>query len=137
MSRERVRLEDDEPEPTRNGHRKIKVLRKRSSSAIEYLDEKTGKFRKGNKGGPGNPFAHLVTAHRVAVFAAVGSDRFRRLVYRSWCKAMRWDTSLGESTAFAKWYSDRVMGKVPDTLYLNEGTPPTSPDDDSSVGRYL
>jgi hypothetical protein len=66
-----------------------------------------GRFTKGWKGGPGNPFALKVAALRAAALEAVTPDDMKRL-FRRWC-----DMALGGDLAAGALLLKYVWGKCP------------------------
>ena len=65
----------------------------------------SGRFRKGNPGGPGNPFAGRVQALRAALLEAVTPEDLREVVVR-----MVADAKVGDHQA-RKELLDRVLGR--------------------------
>lgn len=68
-------------------------------------DPRTGRFREGNKGGPGNPHARRVAEIRSALLKAVSPDDIREIVQALVTKAKAGDV------AAAREVFDRCVGK--------------------------
>lgn len=96
-----------------------------------------GKFAKGNKGGPGNPFAAHVAQHRLACFSAVGPERFQRALRMTYQQLFGLDSvaEARDRLAWCKWYADRAMGRVPIQVQLEE-LPAATREDDPDAFRY-
>lgn len=81
--------------------------------------DQTGRFTKGNPGGPGNPFARKVSMMRRVMLDAVSEKDLRAIVQTLVVKAKEGDT------AAIKILFDRTIGKAtqaldPDRLELEE-----------------
>lgn len=95
---ERKRLTDD-------GVRRLSRLTKGDKGRDEV-----GRFIKGCKGGPGNPFAKRVGELRSALFAESTIDDMRKVVRRLITMAQEGDVPA------AKVWLERVLGKLPDDV---------------------
>lgn len=73
-----------------------------------------GKFAKGNKGGPGNPYARKVAEFRKVLLESVTEDDFRAIVQCLVEKAKE-----GDTYAIKELFS-RLMGKPVDSPHSDE-----------------
>lgn len=138
---------DSTPDPTASNAKHTPKLRGRKgkvpkTSANEKADkpgfDARGKFAKGNKGGPGNPFAGQVASHRMVCFATIGPDRYARALRITYNQLFGLDSIADpkDRLAWVKWYSDRAMGRVPLHVLVDEHTGPASKDTDPDAFRY-
>lgn len=68
--------------------------------------DRTGRFRRGNRGGPGNPRARLVHAHLRAVATAVTAEELQALVRRLH------ELAMNGNVGAAGLLLDRVLGRA-------------------------
>jgi hypothetical protein len=88
-------------------------------AATAGRDAETGRFRKGWRGGPGNPFCRKLAAHRSAFLEAIGADGVKRLA----AKLHEW--ALAGDMDAARLVLSYAVGKPteapnPDTLDIEE-----------------
>ena len=81
--------------------------------------DESGRFTKGNKGGPGNPYARQVAAMRSTLLAAITEDDLREVATALLSRAKAGDTSA------AKLLFSYVVGRPdapvnPDRLEIEE-----------------
>lgn len=77
-----------------------------SQNVANVTHDDKGKFAKGNKGGPGNPYAKKAHELKVAAYAAVTGEDMTAIVRKAVEQAKKGDKAARE------WVTDRLLGKA-------------------------